>query len=685
MSFFHCQQVHQRSVHRRIPPSSHMSQLTVPSKDNREEPVINPPGQRPPEEGHLACHRQGGPDPGGPPETGTHCRKRWEDIRRCSKKTAEAQLGMASQRGRGARRTMTPLMFRILAVAYPELDGHLRTSQQTQGASSGGGTVAPEHEGAASHMAMEGHNTDSECTSGTEGEGSFTSATGSPTSDTDSFADGSSPVVAAPSVRPTSTGTAATSPTSTALPAAPQRSPRARSPRKVGITFAPGTSGPAPVTPAALSEEAIDLLRSLTFEQSTIINAIQGVERELQHGNAFLEGIHSGQASRRSASAKKPPIPVVPVQGLWSAPATRAGSRTRSQGTDSPPPVKALKLESGRRDRVKIPGGTTSDMGSKGIGESAVTPTKVGKVQRKSAQPVVSVTAEKYAIISGGPDTTASTVVTGPETTSRVTAQEGPSIVTGPETTARVTAQEGPSIVTGPETTARVTAQEGPSIVTGQETTATAGVTAQEGPSIVTGPETTARVTAQEGPSIVTGQETTATATAGITAQEGPSIVTGPETTARVTAQEGPSIVTGPETTARVTAQEGPSIVTGPETTARVTAQEGPSIVTGQETTATAGVTAQEGPSIVTGPETTARITAQEGPSIVTGQETTATAGVTAQEGPSIVTGPETTAGVTVQGNDGTSCHPPMLIVENVMPPTNVHWREHHATHQCPV
>ncbi|KAJ1189460.1 hypothetical protein NDU88_006205 [Pleurodeles waltl] len=46
---------------------------------------------------------------------GTHCRKRWEDIRRCSKKTAEAQLGMTSQRGRDARRTMNPLMFRILA------------------------------------------------------------------------------------------------------------------------------------------------------------------------------------------------------------------------------------------------------------------------------------------------------------------------------------------------------------------------------------------------------------------------------------------------------------------------------------------------------------------------------------------------------------------------------------------
>ncbi|KAJ1162873.1 hypothetical protein NDU88_003338 [Pleurodeles waltl] len=121
---------------------------------------------------------------------------------------------------------------------------------------------------------------------------------------------------------------------------------------------------------------------------------------------------------------------------MWSAPATRAGSVTRSQGTGSPPPVKALKLESGRRDRVKPPGGKPTHMGSKGIGESAVTPPKVGKAQRKSGQHVVSITAEKGAIIPGGRDPTASTVVTGQETTARVIAQEGPSIVTGQETTA---------------------------------------------------------------------------------------------------------------------------------------------------------------------------------------------------------------------------------------------------------
>ncbi|KAJ1097837.1 hypothetical protein NDU88_002953 [Pleurodeles waltl] len=217
---------------------------------------------------------------------GTHWRKRWEDICRWSKKMAEAQLGMASQRGRGARRTMTPLMFCILAVAYPELDGRLRASQQTQG--------------------------------------------------------------------------------------------------------------------------------------------------------------------------------VVHVKGVWSAPATRAASATRSQSTASPPPVKHLKLESGRRDRVKTPGGKTAHKGPRGSSESAVTPPKVVKGQKKSAQSCKSSTAEKGAILPGGRDVTASTVVTGQETTAGVSAQEGSSIVTGQETTAGVSTQEGSSIITGQETTARVSAQEGP-------------------------------------------------------------------------------------------------------------------------------------------------------------------------------------------------------------------------------
>ncbi|KAJ1200967.1 hypothetical protein NDU88_004785 [Pleurodeles waltl] len=167
-------------------------------------------------------------------------------------------------------------------------------------ASSGGGEVASEHEGAASHMAPECHATDSEFTSETEGEGSSTTGTCGDISDTDTSSEGSSLVVAATSVPTATTGTAATQRTSSALQAAPQHSPRARSARKAGISFAPCTSGPAPVTPAALSEEIIDLFQTIIVGQSTLLNAIQGVEREVHRSNAYLEGIHSELSTAKS-------------------------------------------------------------------------------------------------------------------------------------------------------------------------------------------------------------------------------------------------------------------------------------------------------------------------------------------------------------------------------------------------
>ncbi|KAJ1180963.1 hypothetical protein NDU88_006174 [Pleurodeles waltl] len=235
---------------------------------------------------------------------GTHCRKRWEDIRRGSRKTAEALLGMASQPRRGASRTLTPLMSRILAVAYPDLDGCLRTSQQTQGASSGGGEVASAQEGAASHMAPEGHATDSDITSETEGEGGSTTGTRGDVSDTDTSSEGSSLAVAATSVHTDPTGTAATQRTSSALPAAPRPFARARKARKPAISFAPGTSGPAPVTPAALSEEVIDLLRTIIVGQSTLLNAIQGVEREVHQSMHTWRAFIRVQYSSLSSAAR---------------------------------------------------------------------------------------------------------------------------------------------------------------------------------------------------------------------------------------------------------------------------------------------------------------------------------------------------------------------------------------------
>ncbi|KAJ1086635.1 hypothetical protein NDU88_006751, partial [Pleurodeles waltl] len=55
-----------------------------------------------------------------------------ENLRRWAQNTVEAQLGMASEKGRGAPQTLTPPMPHILSVAYPELDGRLRASQQPQ-------------------------------------------------------------------------------------------------------------------------------------------------------------------------------------------------------------------------------------------------------------------------------------------------------------------------------------------------------------------------------------------------------------------------------------------------------------------------------------------------------------------------------------------------------------------------
>ncbi|KAJ1197672.1 hypothetical protein NDU88_001528 [Pleurodeles waltl] len=51
-----------------MPPSPHMSQQTVPMKDNSEHRVKQIRGQRPPEKRYLACHCQGRPDPGGLPQ-----------------------------------------------------------------------------------------------------------------------------------------------------------------------------------------------------------------------------------------------------------------------------------------------------------------------------------------------------------------------------------------------------------------------------------------------------------------------------------------------------------------------------------------------------------------------------------------------------------------------------------------
>ncbi|KAJ1149333.1 hypothetical protein NDU88_002143 [Pleurodeles waltl] len=98
-------------------------------------------------------------------------------------------------------------------------------------ASSGGGALALEQEGAATHLALEGEAMESEATSGMEGAGSSTVGTGADSSDSDSSSDGSSLVVAGTSVPTSSTGlpksqpsTSATTSPGTVVPATAESS-----------------------------------------------------------------------------------------------------------------------------------------------------------------------------------------------------------------------------------------------------------------------------------------------------------------------------------------------------------------------------------------------------------------------------------------------------------------------------
>ncbi|KAJ1118208.1 hypothetical protein NDU88_006403 [Pleurodeles waltl] len=130
----------------------------------------------------------------------TQCCKRWEDLRRWAKKTAETQLGLASQQGRGARRTITPP-----DVLHP--DGGLSgVGWALEGITAATrGIIRRKSRGtddgeAASHMGLEAESTEGEATSGTECERSTTTGTGVETTDSDTSSNGSSLAVADTSV-----------------------------------------------------------------------------------------------------------------------------------------------------------------------------------------------------------------------------------------------------------------------------------------------------------------------------------------------------------------------------------------------------------------------------------------------------------------------------------------------------
>ncbi|XP_078501113.1 uncharacterized protein LOC144755767 [Lissotriton helveticus] len=252
-----------------------------------------------------------------------HCRKRWEDLRRWTKITAEVQLGKSSRERKRVRRTLTPLMARILAVAYPQLDEELRAMEKQQGAFSRANERDIGQEVGEQDMRweFEGTSTETEGPSGSDGDGAGEEATTSSESEASLLDQPQMMVDSRPPVGLTPLSATSTTRSINNLPTAPPSVCQHPTPKKTGVSFAPGTSGPPPVHPAVLSEEAVDLLRGLSVGQTALLCAIQGISQQLTQLVAFLDGIHYAVSAiqrgvgRNRASSDSPachPTPPAP-------------------------------------------------------------------------------------------------------------------------------------------------------------------------------------------------------------------------------------------------------------------------------------------------------------------------------------------------------------------------------------
>ncbi|XP_078537652.1 uncharacterized protein LOC144823205 [Lissotriton helveticus] len=229
----------------------------------------------------------------------THCHKRWDDISRLAKQVAEMKLGMVPRTGRVARRTMTPLMARILAVTYPDLDARLKGLQQQDSDDSEDTTAEhdPESGGETSTTAAaeqgETEQSDTDHTSATEGDRSMHEESVAETqSTTSSDGRGDESLLAATGDR----DSAAASDYQRPLPSLPSTSSgagRIRVTKRGRVTFTHGTAAPAPVPPAALSAECVELLRQLCVGQTALLNAFSAHDYKIGQVLAFMEGIHS--------------------------------------------------------------------------------------------------------------------------------------------------------------------------------------------------------------------------------------------------------------------------------------------------------------------------------------------------------------------------------------------------------
>ncbi|XP_078496814.1 uncharacterized protein LOC144752850 [Lissotriton helveticus] len=294
---------------------------------------------------------------GGPRRRLRNIKKRWQDIRCWSRRIARVQLKLEAPRRHGGSRQLTPNMLRVLEVVFPDLHRQLQEGQQHEGASSsesGGDRGADQ---------AEGHTDSATCWevseggSGTEWEESLQAARH--VTDTSYHADESE-------TDSQEGGEYAAMVTHTSLAALPSSSPisnlpllgvpRVRaSPR---VSFVPGTAAPAPVSPAALSAETVDLLRQIAVGQASMLSVLHGHTQLITQVVSFMEGMSSAMSDlRRSVAAIEstltaamytqqhlsPPHPSEPSTSASHIPTQHTRTRHRSDTPSAHTQHKKLK------------------------------------------------------------------------------------------------------------------------------------------------------------------------------------------------------------------------------------------------------------------------------------------------------------------------------------------------------
>ncbi|KAJ1215956.1 hypothetical protein NDU88_003562 [Pleurodeles waltl] len=187
-----------------------------------------------------------------------------------------------------------------------------------------------------------------------------------------------------------------------------------------------------------------DLRQERTYTASAAVTSVWKRQWLVHLGKGPLPSLQRSWRSSWTGSSPSTRYSTVLQTNRYVECTSHQGSQcgTEPQHSQSPPPVKHQKFDSARRERGKTPASQAAHKGPGGSVDSAVTPPKVGKGQKKSPKSGRSSTADRTAIIPAAQEATASPIVTVQEATARVTAQEASPIVTGQEATARVTAQK---------------------------------------------------------------------------------------------------------------------------------------------------------------------------------------------------------------------------------------------------